>query len=92
MLVLVTDGRANVSLASDPGKSPIQEAIEIAHQLRNAGIFSLIIDTEEGVVRTGLSRLLAEELNGTYVELSQLEGKLVERTVRSALKQLRNPH
>jgi magnesium chelatase subunit D len=91
MLVLVTDGRANVSLASNSGKSPIQEAIEIAHQLRNAGIFSLIIDTEEGVVRTGLSRLLAEELNGTYVELSQLEGKLVEHTVRSALKQLRHP-
>jgi Mg-chelatase subunit ChlD len=32
-----------------------------------------------------LAQTLAEELNGTYVELSELEGTSVERTVRKAL-------
>ena len=92
MLVLVTDGRANVR---DDGKvgqqdgSPVQDAIEVAHILRDSGINSLVIGTEEGVVYTGLAQAMAEELNGTYIELSQLEGASVERTVRDILGHLR---
>jgi magnesium chelatase subunit D len=88
MLVLVTDGRANVhdpDSTAQPQRSPVQDAIEVAHLLRDTGISSLVIGTEEGVVRTGLAQTLAEELNGTYVELSELEGTSVERTVRKAL-------
>jgi magnesium chelatase subunit D len=88
MLVLVTDGRANVhdpDSTAQPERSPVQDAIEVAHLLRDTGISSLVIGTEEGVVRTGLAQTLAEELNGTYVELSELEGTSVERTVRKAL-------
>jgi len=88
----VTDGRANVR---DDGKvgqqdgSPVQDAIEVAHILRDSGINSLVIGTEEGVVYTGLAQTMAEELNGTYIELSQLEGASVERTVRDILGHLR---
>jgi magnesium chelatase subunit D len=92
MLVLVTDGRANVRDDSKVGQqdgSPVQDAIEVAHILRDNGISSLVIGTEEGVVNTGLAQAMAEGLNGTYVELSQLEGTSVERTVRDVLGHLR---
>lgn len=92
MLVLVTDGRANVrdpDGLTQPDRSPVQDAIEIAHMVRDTGISSLVIGTEEGVVRTGLAQSLAEELNGTYIELSELEGTSIERTVRNALEELR---
>jgi magnesium chelatase subunit D len=92
MLVLVTDGRANVhdpDSSAQQERSPVQDAIEVAHLLRDTGIRSLVIDTEEGVVRTGLAQTLSEELNGTYIELSELEGTSIERTVRKVLGELR---
>ena len=43
-----------------------------------------MIDTEEGV-RMGLARTLAQALDGTYIELAQLEAAAVANAVRTAL-------
>ncbi len=87
ILVLVTDGRANVADSSATHGSalnPFEDALVAAHELRLAGVPALVIDTEEGV-RMGLARTLAQALDGTYVELAQLEAAPVANAVRNAL-------
>jgi magnesium chelatase subunit D len=67
LLILLTDGRANVPLrASDPW----QEAIEIASQFRCP---ALVIDTEGAAQSVGQSRKLAEALGAEYVALENLQ-------------------
>ena len=86
ILVLVTDGRANVdpNAAHGSALNPLDDALVAAHELRLAGVPALVIDTEEGV-RMGLARTLAQALDGTYVELTQLEAEPVANAVRTAL-------
>jgi len=90
ILVLVTDGRANVAdLDAAHGLNPIEDALAAARELRSDGASALVIDTEEGPVRTGLARKLAQELGGTYVELSTLEAMPVANAVNTALGRTR---
>ncbi|MBA2393239.1 MAG: VWA domain-containing protein, partial [Ktedonobacteraceae bacterium] len=86
MLVLVTDGRANVTDLAPGGsvRDPLEDALAAAHELRLAGMPALVIDTEEGI-RMGLARTLAQALDGTYIELAQLEAAPVANAVRTAL-------
>jgi len=88
ILVLVTDGRANVTdpdAAHGSALNPLEDAIVGAHDLRLAGVPALVIDTEEGSVRMGLARTLVQALDATYVELATLEAAPVANAVRSAL-------
>ena len=91
ILVLVTDGRANVAdpVARGSLRDPLEDALSAAHELRFAGVPALVIDTEEGV-RMGLARTLAQALDGTYIELAQLEAAPVADAVRTALNSARN--
>jgi magnesium chelatase subunit D len=92
ILVLVTDGRANVAdpdAAHGLALNPLEDAIAAAHDLRLAGVPALVIDTEEGPVRMGLARILAQALDATYVELATLEAAPVANAVRSALSRLK---
>jgi magnesium chelatase subunit D len=88
ILVLVTDGRANV--ADLAGKcttttNPLEDAIAAAHEIRTAGIMSLVIDTEEGPARMGLAVRLAQELGGTCMALAMLDAMPVADAVRAVL-------
>jgi magnesium chelatase subunit D len=67
LLILLTDGRANVALGTG---DPWQEAIEIASGLRCA---ALVIDTENAAQPLHRSLKLAEALRGKYVALENLE-------------------
>lgn len=92
ILVLVTDGRANVAdLERKQAISinPIEDAIAASHELRSFGIPSLVIDTEEGPARMGLASRLAQELGGTCVALATLEATSVTNVVRAALGRTR---
>jgi magnesium chelatase subunit D len=67
LLIVLTDGRANVPLrASDPW----QEAMEIASQFRCP---ALVIDTEGAAQSVGQARKLAEALGAEFVALENLQ-------------------
>jgi magnesium chelatase subunit D len=66
LLILLTDGRANVPLRTG---DPWQEAMEIASQLRCP---ALVIDTENAAQSLRQSRELAEALQAEYVSLENL--------------------
>jgi magnesium chelatase subunit D len=67
ILVLMTDGRANVAPA---GGEPWQEALEMATKLKTR---ALVIDTEQSAERLGRPRILAEALGAEYVSLDSPE-------------------
>jgi magnesium chelatase subunit D len=66
LLILLTDGRANVALGSG---DPWQEAMEIAGELRCS---ALVVDTENAAQPLGRPRQLAEALRARYVALETL--------------------
>ncbi len=66
VLILLTDGRANVALASS---DPWQEALNLASQIRTP---ALVIDTEDSNERLGRPRQLAEALGAEYLSLATL--------------------
>jgi magnesium chelatase subunit D len=68
LLVLVSDGRANVSLVD--GGDPHVDAEAAAHALRAAGASALVVDSEEGPVRLGFARRMCAALAGHYVRLT----------------------
>jgi magnesium chelatase subunit D len=67
VLILLTDGRANVPLQQG---DPWQEALEIASQIKTP---ALVIDTENSNERLGRPRELAEVLGADYICLENLE-------------------
>jgi magnesium chelatase subunit D len=69
ILILVTDGRPNRSLART---DPLQESVAICRRLAVTGLQAVVVDTELGVIRLGLASRLAGALRAGYVQLDQL--------------------
>ncbi len=84
LLVLVSDGRANVSLQ---GGDPLEEAKALGRCLRAAGFSSLVIDTEQDDLELGLARQLAGEMGARYIKLQELRAGGIAEAVRRTLSQ-----
>lgn len=78
-IILLSDGRANVSMA---GGDPFEEAVEIASRIVGEKINLLLLDTETGRIRFELAKKLAEGSGCEYVKLSELSGGEIERRVK----------
>jgi Mg-chelatase subunit ChlD len=76
LMVVLTDGQANVSLT---GMRPQEEAYRIADFVAEAGIESIVIDTEHPNFVRGLAQALAQHLHAPYYHLADLgEDALVD--------------
>ena len=82
LLVLLTDGRANAGIGAG---DPVTEGLMQAGVLRQAGVPSLVVDTEQGVMRLGLAQRLAEALGGVCLRLEELAANTLARAVRLSL-------
>jgi magnesium chelatase subunit D len=76
VLVLVTDGRATAPLP-DPGGA----ALAAAEQVARAGVETLVVDAEDGDIRLGLARNLADAMGASYVALPELAAETLARVV-----------
>jgi magnesium chelatase subunit D len=79
LLVLVSDGRANVNLY---GGDPVEEAKVIAREIGSGGIQSIAIDTERSFLSFGLVRHICEEMCGKYLRLEELSAAPLISVVR----------
>lgn len=82
MIVLISDGRANVSLSSDPKK----EILQIAEEARRLGVHTVVIDTEVvGAsfmdMRLGYCREIAEAAGGRYYPITDITPESLSRIV-----------
>jgi magnesium chelatase subunit D len=80
LLVVISDGRANVPIAAG---DPLSDAYEQARFLRAAGLQALVLDSEAGALRLGLAARLAAELGAVCHPLTPIDAGGVEATVRA---------
>ncbi|MGI5939954.1 MAG: putative cobaltochelatase [Thermoleophilia bacterium] len=79
LLVLVSDGRANVGRQ---GAEPLADAEQVAREIKAARIKSIAIDTERDVVSFGLMRRMSDAMGGTYLRLEELRAEPIISAVR----------
>eukprot|EP00210_Caulerpa_lentillifera_P005678 g5430.t1 len=104
MVVLITDGRANVSLAKsnedpdamDPNaEKPSQEELraevtDMAKKMFVAGIQLLVIDTENKFVSTGFAEEIAKNANGKYYYLPNASDKAIASATSLAMAETKD--
>ncbi len=82
VIVLVTDGRANSSL---DGGDAFREAINMAIKINKSNIQSLVIDTEQGFVKLGLAKQIANAMNSKYYSLGDLAADKIVGAVKESM-------
>jgi magnesium chelatase subunit D len=85
LLVIFTDGRANVSVA---GGDPWKESLEACGQLVEATAGVLIVDCEPGPILLGRARQLAAALGAECLSLNTLEAADLTVRIQSRLESL----
>ncbi|MGM9571278.1 MAG: putative cobaltochelatase [bacterium] len=83
LLVLISDGKGNVSLGE---KKPGEEVQNIAAHFKDEGIRSLVIDVEKkSLITFGLAKKLADLLGGQYYKLEELQADNIVQAVNDVL-------
>lgn len=80
LLVVLTDGRANVG-----GPNPAEQAYAQARGLADQGVAAVVVDTEDGFVRLGLADRLADHLAAPVLRLDDLGAPALAQVVRTAV-------
>lgn len=83
--VLLTDGRANVSLGSGSSEAstPFDEAVAVGRDLVQSGVQLLVLDTEGDFLALGQAQRLAQATGALYDRLSRIEAEVVAAKVRA---------
>jgi magnesium chelatase subunit D len=82
LMVLITDGQANVAIGN---MSPQMEAYQIAAAIAEQDMRAVVIDTEHPHFDRGLTRQLAQYLQGRYYHLDELRGEGLVQMVRTQM-------
>ena len=91
LLVVLSDGRANVAMgAADTGAStgtslPITEARAMAAAVKEQRIPAVVVDTETDFLRLGLAGPIAEAMGAPCIKLEELHSDALADTVRMQL-------
>lgn len=90
LLIVLSDGKANVPLPDSPGDPWAQTEAAAAH-LATLAVPSLMLDTESGYVRVGRGQTLATLLNADYMSLDDLSADGLVHTIRGVVRGLSSP-
>ena len=101
LLVVLSDGRANVAMGSGEvttGQAPsggtglpLAEARAMAAAIREQHISAVVIDTETDFLRLGLASTIAEEMGAPCLKLEELHADGLAEAVRLQLPSTDNP-
>lgn len=83
LMIVLTDGAGNVSIGSLP---PQEEAHQIAKQIQEVGIKSVVINMEHVSFDQGLAQRLADHLGGACYTLHELKAEVLYQAVRQEMK------
>ncbi len=84
VIVLLTDGRANIARDGSPGRARANDdALAAARQLRLDGFSALLLDTSPQPQET--ARLLAQAMGARYLPLPHAGAATMSQVVRAAL-------
>jgi len=86
VVVLLTDGRANIALDGTPGRPRAEaEALRLARQLRAAGLTALLVDTSPQPSAT--ARAVAQAMGASYRTLPHAGAAELSAAVRALPRQ-----
>ena len=88
LLVLLSDGRANVSLANDQLTqlaSADPEVQNLAQTIADAKIPAVVVDTEQDFIKLGLAQGIADSMSARYIKLDDLAAESLADAVRREL-------
>ena len=83
LMIVLTDGAGNVSIGS---LSPQEEAHNIAEQIQEEGVKSVVINMEHASFDQGLAQRLADHLGGPCYALHELKAEILYQTVRQEMQ------
>ena len=99
LLVILSDGRANVALSPDRREASgsgeaLSDARAVASEIARLGWASIVVDTEAGWTHLGLARDLSAALGACYMRLDEmaaggLTSAVLSRAARSVPRQHR---
>lgn len=84
LLVLLSDGRANVALEED--QDPWQQAMEQAGLLHSLAVPTLVVDTDQGYIRLGRTQALSAALGAEYLPMEQFTANTLRLKLRAGVK------
>ena len=79
IMVLVTDGKANVPIQNDV----FEDLQRCAAQIKGKSLHTVVIDTETGLIRLELAREFAESCGASYHHIDSLQPHDITAIVRS---------
>jgi magnesium chelatase subunit D len=82
LLVVVSDGRANVALH---GSDPIEDVRRVATKIRELNVNALVVDTEAEHFRIGLASRLANWLGGPCYRIEDLDAHSASQLIRQSM-------
>lgn len=85
VVILLTDGRANIGRDGKPGRAQAtEEALAAARQLRAAGLTALLVDTSPRP--QGQAEALAQAMNAQYLPLPHADAVALSRAVQATAR------
>ena len=88
LLVLLSDGRANVSLAGDQLTQLAAGDVEVQNlgrTISDAKIPAVVVDTEQDFIKLGLAQGIADSMSARCIKLEELAAESLADAVRREL-------
>ena len=88
LLVLLSDGRANITLAGDQSSNVLtlpDEVRQLGETVAAAKIPAVVVDTEQDFIKLELAKNIADAMSARYIKLDDLAAQSLADAVRREL-------
>lgn len=82
LLVVISDGRGNIPLVKD--NDPTEDCLRMCTSIRENRFRTLFLDSEQGMIKLGLAKKMADALDAKYMKLDDIGSDAISRATKNA--------